>query len=350
MNYEKYKKLFITEAERQGKDAAYIEKCLSYAKKLSDKNLPIIYDDEHFSLLVGLKLEFLLSIANSQHNFYRYFSIPKGNGKYRKIAEPLPMLKEVQRFILKNILLKIPCSIYAKAYKPGSTLKGNARFHRNQPILVKMDIENYFPSLHESKVYHLFFETFGYSKSLSVLLTKLCTLNSGLPQGAPTSPYLSNLLTQNMDNEIFEFCSSIGKLRYTRYADDITISGDLDPTYVISKVAKIVKANNLKINKEKTAVIRNNNRQIVTGIVVNSKLQTPKDYRKSIRLEMYYCQKYGIDSHIERHRKNNSEIEKIKYCQSMLGKINYCLQINPDDINMKKYREFMHSELQKLLH
>lgn len=149
-------------------------------------------------------------------------------------------------------------------------------------------------------MYQLFHNSFGYSKSLSLLLTKLCTLNKGLLQGAPTSPYLLNLLTADMDAAIYQFCAANGKLRYTRYADDISISGDMNPSYVISEVSKMVTANYLKINKDKIAVVRQHDRQIVTGVVVNEKLQASKDYRKSIRLEMHYCQKYGIDGHLQR--------------------------------------------------
>ena len=147
--------------------------CINYAKALADKHLPIIYDIHHFSQLIGIRLDFLLAISNSPRNFYRYFTIPKASGKFRKIAEPLPILKDIQHYILHNILKKIPCSIYAKAFKPRASLKGNAKFHRNQQTLIKLDITDYFSNLHESKVFYLFFHTVGYSKSLSTLLQRL---------------------------------------------------------------------------------------------------------------------------------------------------------------------------------
>ena len=152
MNFSTYQREFIAEARKHDKNDEYIEKCLAYAKNLVDKRLPIIYDEKHFSQLVGIDLDYLLSAANSPKHFYRYFTIPKRNGKIRKISEPLPVLKEAQYYILNNILKKVPCSIYAKAYKPGATLKGNAKFHRKQPVLVKLDLKDYFPSLHESRV------------------------------------------------------------------------------------------------------------------------------------------------------------------------------------------------------
>lgn len=344
--FSAYERAFTVEAQKHHKSEEYIQKCLDYAKNLADKRLPIIYDETHFSKIVGIRLEFLFKISNSQKHFYRYFSIPKSNGKIRKIAEPLPMLKEVQHYILDNILLKIPCSVYAKAYKSGATLKGNAKFHRNQPILVKLDIKDYFPSLHESRVYHFFHESLGYGTTISMLLTKLCTLDGGLPQGAPTSPYLSNLLTVDLDEEIYQFCSKNGNLRYTRYADDISISGNMDVRYVISNVCRIVSNNQLQINKAKTAVVRQHDRQVVTGVVVNKKLQAPKDYRRSIRLEVHYCMKYGIDGHMKRSsRLSVASSDKMKYCQSLLGRINYCLQLNSKDVEMQQYRQYMLDQL-----
>lgn len=272
MNFSTYQREFIAEARKHDKNDEYIEKCLAYAKNLVDKRLPIIYDEKHFSQLVGIDLDYLLSAANSPKHFYRYFTIQKRNGKIRKISEPLPVLKEAQYYILNNILKKVPCSIYAKAYKPGATLKGNAKFHRKQPVLVKLDLKDYFPSLHESRVFQLFHQSFGYGKSVSILMSKLCTLDGGLPQGAPTSPYLSNLLTSEMDDKIYQFCSSNGNLRYTRYADDISISGSMNPSDIISGVSRIVSEHHLQINKSKTAVIRPHKRQVVTGVVVNNKI------------------------------------------------------------------------------
>lgn len=153
-----------------------------------------------------------------------------------------------------------------------------------------------------------------------------------------------------MDAAIYQFCAANGKLRYTRYADDISISGDMNPSYVISEVSKIVTANYLKINKDKIAVVRQHDRQIVTGVVVNEKLQASKDYRKSIRLEMHYCQKYGIDGHLQRRPEAFGKVESIKYCQSMLGKINYCLQLNGKDTEMQKYRDYVLEQLRGLKH
>ena len=95
--------------------------------------------------------------------------------------------------------------------------------------------------------------------------------------------------------------TSVSLMRqYSRYADDIYVSRELDPSYIIRNLIKIVDNHKLKINKEKTLVIPKSKRQIVTGVVVNNKLQAPKPYRRAIRLEMHYCMKYGLDDHIKK--------------------------------------------------
>ena len=341
MNYTQYAKKFSDRSCAEGKDQGYIDRCLAYAKPLMERGLPVIYDVQHFSLLVGLRLEYLYSMAYAQYRFYRGFTIPKKNGKNRRIYEPLPMLKGVQHFILHSILEKTPCHPCSKAYRQDSSIKGNARFHRAQPVLIKLDLKNYFPSLHVSQVYNLFYKNFGYSKSLSALMARLCTLKEVLPQGAPTSPYLSNLLTTDLDKDIFSFCQSNGSLRYTRYADDIAISGNCDPTVIIPAVTRIVKAHSLELNTNKTTVLKPSRRQVVTGVVVNQKLQAPKDYRRAIRLELYYCKKYGIEEHLNHQIAYKGKIAPLSYCQIMLGRINYCLHLNSVDHEMQTYKTWL---------
>lgn len=342
MIYTEYSTKFREIALSNQKSEEYISKCLQYAKKLFEKKLPVIYDCNHFSLLVGVDSSTLLNIANSQKHYYRKFYISKKNGKKRKIEEPLPTLKDIQKFILENILYKIPCSIYSKAFIPKKTIIENAKFHKRQNELLKIDLKNYFSSIHDSMIYNFFIDL-GYSKELCILFTKLCTLSNSLPQGAPTSPYLSNLVTINLDNQLFEFCNNANpRLRYSRYADDISISGQSLPSDIIKSVSKIIKNNKLSINYDKVHIIKCHQKQIVTGIVVNQKLQADKIYRKSIRLEMYYINKFGIESHLN---KISIPTEPSEYCEKLLGKISFCLQVNKNDEKMQNYK----NELLKII-
>lgn len=338
MQWDEYKKKYIATAEKEDFPDELIQKNLQYAHNLFVQQLPIIYDVNHFSQLVGIKHDYIYKITNSQKSGYRRFYIPKKTKGKRTINEPLPNLKIIQSWILVEILNHIETSMFAKAYKKNVSLKDNVKFHRGQKVVFKLDIENFFDNLKENKVLNLFLKL-GYSKELSILFAKLCTLRKGLPQGAPTSASLSNILMKNFDNDISDFCKT-HKIRYTRYADDLTFSGDFEVSKLFHKVDKLLLKNGLKINKSKTNIMRQHKRQIVTGIVVNQKIKVPKKYRASIRQEVYYIKKFGLKEHIKRF---NKDIDTAYYIKSLKGRINYCLFIDPKDIEMKQYIDYINN-------
>lgn len=332
MKWDVIEKNIKKECKLQHKSSEYIQKYLTYSKRLFDNNLPIISSPEHFSLLVGIEHQYICNMAYASECFYRHFSIPKSNGKTREISEPLPDLKFVQSWILHNILEKCPVSDYAKAYLKGRNLKHNARFHRAQKVVLTMDIKDFFTSISLKDVTSIF-ENLGYFHDLACFLAYLCCLDEVLPQGAPTSPYLSNIRMISLDNKLSRYTSSMG-VRYTRYADDLTFSGDFNPHYVINDVSKMIFDEGFLINSEKTRVARSNARQEVTGIIVNSHMQLSKEKRKQIRQHVYYIKKFGLESHLEHIEENRSN-----YLNHLLGQINFALFINPKDEEMKKYFE-----------
>ncbi|MBE6763165.1 MAG: RNA-directed DNA polymerase [Ruminococcaceae bacterium] len=330
MKWEVVEKNIKKECKARHKDSVYIQKYIAYSKNLFDNDLPIISSPEHFSLLIGMEHQYVCNMAYAADRFYRHFTIPKSNGKKREIDEPLPDLKFVQSWILENILEKCPISEYAKAYYKGRTLKHNARFHRAQSIVLTMDIKEFFSSISVRDVTKIF-EDMGYFHELSCFLAYLCCLNNVLPQGAPTSPYLSNLRMRILDNKISQYTSQ-RKIRYTRYADDLTFSGDFNPHHVIKDISKLVYDEGFVINPDKTRVARRNARQEVTGIVVNSHMQISKEKRKQIRQQVYYIKKFGVESHLERINESRAN-----YLNHLLGQINFALFVNPKDEEMKEY-------------
>ncbi|MEK4701362.1 retron St85 family RNA-directed DNA polymerase [Solibacillus sp. FSL R7-0668] len=336
MEWIEYKLKFYHFANFNNKDSEYIENCLEYAENLFSKNLPIIYDQKHLSLLVGYQDIYLLKVSNSQSFFYREFKIAKKNKvDFRMISEPLPNLKYIQRWILDEILSKLKPSDYSKAYKVGHSIKDNAKFHRKQKKVLTLDIENYFGSISQKRVF-AFFRGQGYSKQVSVMLANLCTLNNGLPQGAPTSPMLSNLITINIDKRIAAFASK-NKIRYTRYADDLTFSGDFNEGELITFVKNVLESEGFRINQSKTRVRKQHQRQEVTGIVVNEKMQASKNYRRKFRQEVYYIKKFGLESHLQKIESENQE----RYLYHLLGMANFILNINPQDSEVRESYDFL---------
>lgn len=329
----KFKKEFI---EKNYTDEE-INNYLIYCKRLYDKNLPMILDINHLSLLVGYDVTFILGIVNSSFYYYRKFNIKKKNGKLREINEPLPSLKEIQIWINEFILKKVEKdNKYITSYKSNTSIKDNAKFHKNQKNILNIDIENYFGNIPIRKVYE-YFLGLGYTSNLSFVLSRLCCYKNSLPQGAPTSPLLSNLVTKNLDNRLLGFARKMN-LRYSRYADDITFSGMINEKFVIRVVKKILEENGFKINYRKVRNLKNYQRQEVTGIVVNQKLQVSKILRNRLRQEAYYIEKFGLKEHLIK-----KEMEDINYIYKLIGLVNFAIFINPNDEKLRKIKEVFYS-------
>ncbi len=282
-------------------------------------------------------IKILYSISNRIERNYKVYKIKKRNGKYRTIYSPNPLLKNIQKNILKNILNERSISKYAKAYHKGTCLKDNAYPHLNKKIILKLDIIDFFENIEYQTIYNECFNKSYFPKAIGHLLTYLCTYESRLPQGAPTSSYISNLVMKDFDNELGNWCSK-NNISYTRYSDDMTFSGDFNPTIVIQKVRKMLYKYNLKINNKKIHVTNHSQQQNVTGIVVNDKLQLSSKYRNNIRQAIYYINKYGLTSHLE---KINYQDEPTKYLNSLYGKILYVLSIDNNNQEFIKYKSYI---------
>jgi RNA-directed DNA polymerase len=297
-DWDTYKNNFVKEAFETGYSEGEITELLNYAKILYDNNIPIIYDQTHLSLLVGYRISFLRKVTNSQSKFYRVFKIPKKAGGERTIAEPLPSLKEIQRWILDNILVEAPVSKHAKAYISNRSIKSNASYHVGKKLVLRLDMTNFFGSIKFKRVYGVF-SSLGYNTQVAAMLSELCILSNSLPQGAPTSPAISNIIMFQADKRIANLAKK-HKINYTRYADDMTFSGEFEPGMIIKFVKTVLKDYKLELNPKKTRAQKKHQRQLVTGIVVNEKMQAPRDMRRKLRQSVYYIEKYGLDSHLEK--------------------------------------------------
>lgn len=157
-------------------------------------------------------------------------------------------------------------------------------------------------------------------------MARLCTYNNELPQGAPTSPYLSNVVCLKLDKRISELAKKYGA-SYTRYADDITLSANTDISNIIPFVEKIVTDEGFSLNNKKTRVLYEYQRQEVTGLLVSgNRVRVDKKYIKKFKQEIYYCKKYGVADHL-RHIK----CDKRFYKEHMYGKAYF---VNMVDANL----------------
>ena len=279
----------------------------------------------------------IYSISNNIEKNYKIYKIKKRNGKYRTIYEPNSILKQIQKQILINILNNKSISKYAKAYHKGIQLKDNAIFHINKEMILKLDIANFFENISFLDIYNSCFPIEYFPKSVGMILTYLCTYNNHLTQGSPTSPYISNLVMKEFDEELGNWCN-LRNISYTRYSDDMTFSGQFNPSELIVKVRKMLYKLGLSLNNDKIRIIHKSSRQNVTGIVVNEKMQVNIKYRNKIRQEIYYIKKFGLSSHL---KKCDINIKPKKYLNGLYGRILYVLQINETDKEFIKYKQFL---------
>lgn len=258
---------------------------------------------------------------------YKTILIKKKNGGHRELNIPCNSLKIIQKVINKVILNKFSMSNQANAYIKKRSIVTNALPHLRAKTLIKIDIKDFFSSINYKHVYSQF-RFFGYGENVSKYLALLCVDGDlKLPQGAPTSPTISNLICILMDSRIYNFCKK-RNLNFTRYADDITISSQrkLDYNEIMSiknLIFKIIREMQFEPNLDKFKFFYSGSKLQVTGVVVNDKLSVPKEKIRELDNAIRYISKYGLKSHLEciKSEKNN-------YINHLYGLAYYIKMIN----------------------
>lgn len=256
---------------------------------LKTLGVPIINSFSHLSEQLSLSEQFLYVLAYESRYHYTMAKIPKKNGKERVLYMPSLALKVVQKWILTEILEKIRVSEQAMAFVPKKNgLKENAKSHSSKLFLLQMDITNFFGSIREKQVYELF-RNIGYNNKVADVLSRLCTYEDVLPQGAVTSPYIANLVCVHLDSRISGLCSRRDVV-YTRYADDMAFSSNNRTVLngMETFVQYIVTNEGFCINEHKTRYSSNNSKKTITGITINNKeIHVDKRYKRNLRAEIY---------------------------------------------------------------
>lgn len=275
----------------------YIEICLNYARNLLDIGLPVIFDKRHLAGLLGMTLSDLTGLLHTNSNFlYTIKEIPKRNGAKRQIVIPCVLLKYIQRWILDNLLYKIPISNHATGFRKESSILLNAQAHTSQECIINVDLKDFFPTITIDDVFRIF-NYYGYTKEVSYTLAKLCTFDGVVPQGSPASPCISNIACLRLDKRLSELAKNY-HAQYTRYADDMTFSGPREIKNMLSIVCSIIEDEGFKVNKDKLRISFQNQRQEVTGLIVNGAcVKISKEYKRKLQQEIYYCKKYGPYNH-----------------------------------------------------
>lgn len=285
----------------------------SQPAELERHGLPALGSAADVAALVGLDhaddLRALLRPGVASGAPYIEFAVPKADGSERRIAAPRARLKRVQRVILDRILARLPVHEACQGFVPGRSIVSNAAPHQGAAVLLKMDLRDFFPTIHYRRALG-FFQEVGYGREVAAILAGLVThrpvLADGrvgwpgvLPQGAPTSPALANLVCRRLDARLAGLARKAGAA-YTRYADDLTFSFATEPAVDLGRFAwwvdQICGQEGFVENTRKRRVLRRGNQQRVTGVVVNDKLSVPRAERRRFRAILENCRRHGLAS------------------------------------------------------
>ena len=295
------------------------------SNRLIENKLPLISKHTQLADAVNLSVPQLKGLCYQQEvatNIpYTHFTINKRNGTPRQIWSPIPRLKFVQRWILENILNNLTTHGAAHGFVRGKSIITNAAVHSDSALLIKLDVKDFFPSVHWRRVKGVFRHA-GYPEQIATLLALLCTesprqmvqqngktyyvaiSDRALPQGAPTSPALTNIVCLNLDRRLTGLADKMG-LRYSRYADDLTFSLPANSTstenaaqpsdhnrligQLLGSVHKILREEGFVLNNDKTRIIRMGNQHNVTGMVVNGEgvPRVPRNIKRMLRAALH---------------------------------------------------------------
>lgn len=289
----------------------------SRTKALDQYKLPRLADVAAVATFAGVDADGLAALmrpGTEPGSGYVEFEIPKAKGGTRRIAAPRTPLRKVQRKILDEILAKLPVHDACHGFVPGRSTVTNAKPHVGAAIVIKLDLKDFFPTVHYRRVKGLFTHL-GYSEEVAAALAGLTTyrpkLANGtvvwpgmLPQGAPTSPALANLACRRLDRRLDRLAAKYGAV-YTRYADDLTFSFAAVPDVRIGRflwwVDAICQQEGFTERDDKRRILRAKHQQRVTGLVVNERVNVPRADRRRFRAILHNCAKHGVASQAKGH-------------------------------------------------
>lgn len=310
---------------------------------LQQKSLPVFNSEVQLADAMGLSLKELSFLCYSRKvsavSHYKKFYLPKKSGGKRLISAPLPRLKKAQYWVLQNILEKVPVHAAAHGFLAGKSIVSNAIPHLDKAVVINADVKDFFPSVSFKRVKGLFCKL-GYAEKIATLLSLLCTeavteeavldgkkyfVHKGervLPQGAPTSPAITNIMCFRLDKRLQGVAQKFS-FSYTRYADDITFSGaltDKHPSVVVWHIKKILQEEGFTMHPEKVRVMQRTGRQEVTGVVVNKKLNVSREKLKQFRALLHQLKQNGNGNITWGHGQLSSAIT---------GYVNFINMVNP---------------------
>ncbi|AKT43990.1 DNA polymerase [Chondromyces crocatus] len=318
----------------------------SHIEALTERGLPLLSTPADVARALGIsvpRLRWLCYHGDAvERPHYVYFEVPKRSGGKRLLSAPHASLAQAQTWILRSILDKLPTENPAHGFVAGRSTVTNAREHLGRDIVVNLDLRDFFPTITFPRARGVF-QRVGYSPAVATILALLCTEcprrevdydgqrywvaigDRGLPQGACTSPALSNQVARKLDRRLAGMAAKHG-WTYTRYADDLTFSAPPGKRsgipMLLARVRHIVTEEGFTLHPSKGRIQRAARRQEVTGIVVNDKLSVPRDELRRLRAILHAAKTTGLEA---QNREQRPDFEA-----HIRGKIAYVAMVDPE--------------------
>ena len=254
-------------------------------------------------------------------NRYHRFRISKGNGKYRQITAPNEDLKMEQDTFLREVLYTVMPHNAANGFVPNRSIVTNAEPHTEQNVVLNIDIKDFFGSTKRKAIKNVFSRFYSDKISAAQMDEKidLVSYRGYLPQGSPASPHIANMALYDFDCWLSEACAENG-LKYTRYADDITVSGDFIPKGFLGQILGKLREYGYQPAPNKIHFAKKHQRQVVTGLVVNKKVQLPRSTRRWFRAVLHSGGLLGLDQMLEKSDKDYDQILGLIGLQALYDK------------------------------
>ena len=345
--------LYRRDALAAGRDPATVRRALRLEAGVRAHGAYPVYTLAHLARLTGASWRYLRDVVARRRDPYVDISRPKRDGSTRPISCPEPILMDVQRWLLHQIVCACEVHSASYAYRRQLSIVDCARLHVGARWLVKLDIHDFFDSVSERRVFRIF-EDLGYPPLLSLELARLCTrapadgpiarsfttyrdkapyavaIEGSLPQGAPTSGALANAAMLSVDAELAAFAAAAG-LVYTRYSDDLTLSAGPDfsrrrAAAVVNQAAAAVGREGFRLHRAKTRIVPPGARHIVLGLLVDDwGVRLLPEYKRRLELHVRGVAKFGLAEHA-RHRNFNSILSMINHVD---GGIAFAASVEP---------------------
>ena len=339
--------------EKQAQDIVYLGEGVSgglnkheeNGERLQQHSLPSFPDVATLAKAMDISvgqlrfLAFQRKVSKTSH--YKRYLIPKKRGGHRHISAPMPRLKSAQHWILEHILYLVPLHPAAHGFVPGRSILTNAQPHVNTEIVINVDLKDFFPSVSYPRVKGTF-KALGYSDQIATILGLICTeatqeavslegetyfIDQGerhLPQGAPTSPAITNILCRRLDKRLQGAADKRG-FTYTRYADDMTFSTtSTDPKtlqQMVWQLRQVIADEGFTLHPDKFRIMRKGSRQEVTGIIVNEKMGIDRRKLKRFRALLFQIETQGPQG---KHWEGNTNV-----LAAIRGFANYVAMVDP---------------------